>query len=76
MAAELVTDYVLFVDGNALSVHKSLQEAQGAAKPHVAANVPSPSNGALLWRRAESGTTTMSFPVGLSDSSVGLSTRT
>ena len=40
MAAELVMDYVLFVDGKALSVHKSLQEAQGAAKPHIDRKYP------------------------------------
>ena len=35
MAIELVMDYMLFVDGKALSVHKLLQEAQAAASPHV-----------------------------------------
>ena len=35
VAAELLMGYILFVDGKALSVHMSLQEAQEAAKPHV-----------------------------------------
>ena len=34
MAAELVTDYVLYVDGKATSGHRSLQEAKEAANPY------------------------------------------
>ena len=32
--------YVLFLDGKATTVHKTLQDAQAAAKPHIDRKMP------------------------------------